>query len=117
MTGVQTCALPISGNIEQAEEQARHALQLLEQAGNEDYLDEVGNVQLVLGRALLEQDRLDEAEKAFKAGERAYDQMSSGSHRAEAWIAQGDLAARRGDDRTAAKLYRQAADALQDVRF
>jgi hypothetical protein len=43
--------------------------------------------------------------------------MSSGSHRAEAWIAQGDLAARRGDDRTAARLYRQATDALQDVRF
>jgi hypothetical protein len=53
----------------------------------------------------------------MNAGEAAYDQMSSGSHRADAWIAQGDLAARRGDDRTAAKLYRQAADALQDVRF
>jgi hypothetical protein len=43
--------------------------------------------------------------------------MSSGSHRAEAWIAQGDLATRRGDDRKAAELYRRAADALQDVRF
>jgi hypothetical protein len=29
----------------------------------------------------------------------------------------GDLAARRGDDRTAARHYRNAADALQDVRF
>jgi len=29
----------------------------------------------------------------------------------------GDLAARRGDDRLAAHLYRTAAEALQDVRF
>ena len=34
-----------------------------------------------------------------------------------AWVAQGDLAARRGDDRAAARLYRRAAEALQDVRF
>jgi curved DNA-binding protein CbpA len=66
---------------------------------------------------LLEQDRLDEADEAFQAGERAYDQLSSGSHRASAWVAQGDLAARRGNDRDAARLYRQAADTLQDVRF
>src|SRR6266511_221915 len=101
--------------IAREEEQARYALKLL--GDRVDELHEVGNAQLVLGRALLEQDRLDEAEEAFSAGERAYDQMSSGSHRAEAWIAQGDLAARRGDDRTAARLYRQAADTLQDVRF
>src|SRR5881396_386889 len=104
-----------TGEIKRAEEQARYALELL--GDRVDEMHEIGNAQLVLGRALLEQDRLDEAEEAFNAGERAYDQMSSGSHRADAWIAQGDLAARRGDDRTAAKLYRQAADALQDVRF
>jgi tetratricopeptide (TPR) repeat protein len=104
-----------TGDVARAEEQARYALKLLGERVDE--LHEIGNAQLVLGRALLEQDRLDEAEEAFAAGERAYDQMSSGSHRAEAWIAQGDLASRRGDDRTAARLYRQAADALQDVRF
>ena len=104
-----------TGNVGLAEEQARYALKLLGE--REDEVHEIGNAQLVLGRALLEQDRLDEAEEAIDAGARAYDQMSSGSHRAEAWIAQGDLAARRGDDRTAAKLYRQAADVLQDVRF
>jgi tetratricopeptide (TPR) repeat protein/DNA-binding XRE family transcriptional regulator len=104
-----------TGDIARAEEQARYALELL--GDRVDEVHEIGNAQLVLGRALLQQDRLDEAEEAFKAGERAYDQMSSGSHRAEAWIAQGDLAARRGDDRVAARLYRQAADALQDVRF
>jgi tetratricopeptide (TPR) repeat protein len=104
-----------TGAVARAEEQARYALKLL--GDRVDEVHEIGNAQLVLGRALLQQDRLDEAEDAFTAGERAYDQMSSGSHRAEAWIAQGDLAARRGDDRTAARLYRQAADALQDVRF
>jgi tetratricopeptide (TPR) repeat protein len=104
-----------TGNVELAEEQARYALRLL--GDRVDEMHEIGNAQLVLGRSLLAQDRLDEAGEAFDAGEAAYDQMSSGSHRADAWIAQGDLAARRGDDRMAAKLYRRAADALQDVRF
>ena len=104
-----------TGEVTRAEEQARYALQLLDDRVDE--MHEIGNAQLVLGRALLAQDRLDEAEEAFKAGEAAYDQMSSVSHRADAWLAQGDLAAKRGDDRTAAKLYRRAADALQDVRF
>src|ERR671935_2721267 len=104
-----------TGNIARAEEQARHAIELL--GDRVDYLDEMGNAQLVLGRALLEQDRLEEAEAAFKAAERAFDQLSSASHRASAWVAQGDLAAKRGDDALAARLYRNAAEALQDVRF
>jgi tetratricopeptide (TPR) repeat protein len=104
-----------TGDVVRAEDQARYALRLL--GDRVDEMHEIGNAQLVLGRALLAQDRLDEAEEAFEAGEAAYDQMSSVSHRADAWLAQGDLAAKRGDDRTAAKLYRRAADALQDVRF
>ncbi|MHB8470647.1 MAG: tetratricopeptide repeat protein [Gaiellaceae bacterium] len=104
-----------TGNLELAEEQARHALRLLE--GVEDYLDEVGSAQLVLGRALLEQDRLDEAEAVFAAAEASLGQLGSASHRAAAWVARGDLAARRGDDRLSAHLYRTAAEALQDVRF
>jgi tetratricopeptide (TPR) repeat protein len=104
-----------TGDPVRAEQHARHALELLGDRVEE--LGEIGNAQVVLGRALLEQGRLDEADEALVAGERAYDQLSSGSHRASAWVAQGDLAARRGDDRTAARLYRQAADALQDVRF
>ena len=106
-----------TGNVDQAEEQSRHALRLLEAAGNEDYLDEVGNAQLVLGRALLEQNRLDEADEAFGAAEANLAQLGSAGHRAAAWVARGDLATRRGDDRLAAHLYRSAAEALQDVRF
>src|SRR5437763_1528707 len=106
-----------TGNVEQAEEQARHAIKLLNAAGYEDYVDEVGSSHLVLGRALLEQSRLDEAEEAFVAAESAFDQLGSASHRASAWVARGDLAARRGDDRLSAHLYRTAAEALQDLRF
>jgi tetratricopeptide (TPR) repeat protein len=84
------------GEWERAEEHARHALRLLE--GREDFLDEVGQSQLVLGRSLLEQ-------------------LSSISHRAGAWVALGDLAARRGQDAEAARLFRKAAEALQDIRF
>ena len=43
--------------------------------------------------------------------------MASIGHRAGAWVALGDLAARRGDDREAARLYRNAAEALKDIRF
>ncbi len=104
-----------TGKVDLAEEQARHALEMLQ--GREDHLDEIGNALLVLGRALLEQDRLDEAEEALDASEASFDQLSSISHRAETWIAQGDLVARRGDDRRAAKHYRRAAEALQDFHF
>jgi tetratricopeptide (TPR) repeat protein/DNA-binding XRE family transcriptional regulator len=104
-----------TGDYTVAEEQARHALDLLE--GRIDFLDEIGNAQLVLGRALLEQGRLDEAELQFRRAETSFDQLSSASHRAAAWVAQGDLAIRRGDDRAAARLYRAAAEALQDFRF
>ena len=104
-----------TGEPKLAEEQARHALELL--GGRVDHLDEIGNAQLVLGRALLEQERLDEADTMFKDAEASFEQLSSVSHRAAAWIAQGDLAVRRGEDRGAAHLYRRAAEALQDFRF
>jgi len=104
-----------TGELDLAEQQGRHALELL--GGREDLLDEIGNVQLVVGRAMLEQSRLDEAEDMFARAETSFDQLSSASHRAAAWIAQGDLSARRGDDRKAADLYRRAAEALQDFNF
>jgi tetratricopeptide (TPR) repeat protein len=93
----------------------RQALDLLD--GRVDYVDEIGSAQLVLGRSLLEQGRLDEAEAAFLAAETSYGELGSGSHRAAVWVARGDLAARRGDHERAAELYRTAAEALQDVRF
>ena len=61
--------------------------------------------------------RLDEAGVAFVEAEATFERFESASHRAAAWIAKGDLAARRGDDSDAARLYRRAAEALQDFRF
>src|SRR5438874_1051216 len=104
-----------TGDAKRAEEQARHALEIIGE--RDDMLDEIGNARLVLGRALLEQSRLDEADTAFSAAEDAFAQLSSASHRAAAWIAQGDLATKRGEERRAAVLYRRAAEALQDFRF
>ena len=104
-----------TGQLESAETQARQALKLL--GDGVEVIDELGNAQLVLGRSLLEQGRLEEAEAAFDEAERHFEQFSSLSHRASVWIARGDLAARRGQDRIAAQLYRHAAEALQDFRF
>lgn len=103
------------GRAAEAEAQARAALERL--AGRVDYLAEIGTAQLALGRALLEQERIDEAQEALAAADRSFEQLSSVSHRAAAWVALGDVAARRGDDRSAARLYRRAAEALQDFRF
>lgn len=103
------------GEYDQAEELARKALDLLQ--GREDYLHEVCPSQLVLGRALMERGRLDEAGECFRAADAAAEQLASISHRTEAWVALGDLAARRGEDREAARLYRNAAEALQEIRF
>jgi tetratricopeptide (TPR) repeat protein/DNA-binding XRE family transcriptional regulator len=104
-----------TGDHLRAEEQALHALEIIGERS--DMIDEVGNARLVLGRALLAQNRLDEAEAAFSAADDAFAQLSSASHRAAAWIAQGDLAAKRGDERRAATLFRRAAETLQDFRF
>jgi tetratricopeptide (TPR) repeat protein len=103
------------GEYDEADELARKALGLLE--GREDFLYEVCPSQLVLGRALMERGRFEEAEDCFRAADAAAEQLASISHRAEAWVAMGDLAARRGDDRESARLYRNAAEALQEIRF
>ena len=104
-----------TGRWEEAESEARKALELL--GDRVDYLSEIGTAQLALGRSLLKQDRLDEAQDILGAADRSFEQLASVSHRASAWIALGDLAQRRDDDREAARLYRRAAEALQDVRF
>jgi tetratricopeptide (TPR) repeat protein len=104
-----------TGDVTLAEEQARHALRILD--GRDDLLDEIGGANLALGRALLVQERLEEAETAFASAEASFDQLGSASHRAAAWMAQGDLAAKRGEDATASRLYRRAAELLQDLKF
>ena len=104
-----------TGDPVSAEENARYALRVL--GTREDRLDEVGGTPLVLGRALLDQGRLDEADAVLAEAEGSLVRLSSGAHAAAAGIAQGDLARRRGDDRRAAGFYRRAAETLQDFRF
>ena len=104
-----------TGQLELAEEQARQALSLLD--GRVDFLDEQGNAQLVLGRALLQQRRLDEAGAALAASEATFEQLSLTSQRAAAWTAQAELNIERGDRDEALRLYRRAAETLQDFRF
>lgn len=103
------------GDHRAAEENARKALALLE--GRDDFLDEIGQSRLTLGEALMAQGLLDEAEECFRAADATFEQYASVGHRAGAWVALGDLAARRGDDREAARQYRNAAEALRDIRF
>ena len=104
-----------TGQLELAEQQAGHALDLL--ADRVDFIDEIGNAQLVLGRSLLEQGRLEEAEEKFRAAEESFEKLSSASHKAAAWTAQAELAVRRGEKEGAIQLYQRAVEALQDFRF
>jgi tetratricopeptide (TPR) repeat protein len=98
-----------------AEEQARHALSILD--GRDDFVDERGNAHLVLGRSLLAQDRGEEAITEFAAAEWLFERLGSRSHVAAAWMAQGDAYRELGDLAAAADLYRRAAEALQDFNF
>ena len=104
-----------SGDHVRAEEQARHALELLD--GRADFRDEIGNCRLVLGKALLAQGNEDEAEACFTDAEDDFSTLGSASHSAAAWMAQGELAAGRGESERAVELFRRAAEALQDVHF
>ena len=100
---------------DEADEKARKALELL--GDREDFLHEVCPSQLVLGRALMERGRYEEAEECFRLADSAAEQLASLSHRTEVWVAMGDLAMRQGNDNDAARLYRNAAEALQEIRF
>jgi len=98
-----------------AEEQARYALSILD--GRDDYAEECGNAQLVLGHALLGQGNADGALIEFATAERLFLRLGSRSHLAAAWTAEGDAYAELGDTEAAAALYRRAAETLQDVHF
>jgi transcriptional regulator with XRE-family HTH domain len=117
--GHVTCSLAevhlALGDPVQAEADARKALELF--GGRPDYLQGTGTAQFRLGRALLAQDRLNEAEEMLVAADSSFEQLSSVSHRAAAWVALGDLAEKRGAEAEAARQYRRAAEALQDFRF
>jgi tetratricopeptide (TPR) repeat protein len=103
------------GDFEGAIESGNRAIELL--SLREEYREEVGNAQIVIGRASLALGRIDQAEECFKAAVDCYAAVETVSHLAGAWVALGDVADRRGEASRAAELYRQAAEALQDVRW
>src|SRR5262249_25311051 len=57
------------GRYDDAEAEARKALELL--GDRVDYVSEIGTAQLALGRALMEKDRLDEAQDILRAADRS----------------------------------------------
>jgi tetratricopeptide (TPR) repeat protein len=103
-----------SGEFDDAERLARRALVFI--GSRPDHRTELGNAQIVLGRALLELGRMNEAEAAFLDAEHTLERSAIGE-RAAVWLAQGEAATRRGDTQRAAALYRNAAEALQDFHF
>ncbi len=104
-----------SGEPGEAETESRRALELL--GDRADHLNELGNAQLILARALLAQGRLFEAETTCAGAEETFRLFGSTSHTANAWLARGDIARSTGDLDRAADLYRDAAEALQLVHF
>ena len=89
------------------------ALELLD--GRLDHVQEIGTAQLVLARAHLEQGELDAAEEILAAVDESYARTESISHLARSWMTRGELELERRNDAEAARLYREAATALQPV--
>jgi tetratricopeptide (TPR) repeat protein len=94
---------------------AERAAELL--SSRADYLDELGNAQLVVARALMAEGDTCSAEGWIEAAERSFDAFGSTSLRAGALIARGDLVRMCGDSDAAADYFRRAAESLQDVHF
>ena len=103
------------GQPEPAETAARHAIELL--VGRIDYVEELGNASLVLGRSLLAQERWDDAREALAEAETHFTQVSATSAIAATLVARGDICRRTDELEQAADLYRAAADLLHDYRF
>ncbi|HEY5058541.1 MAG TPA: hypothetical protein VII51_05950 [Gaiellaceae bacterium] len=104
-----------TGHPREACVRAERAASLL--AGRLDFLDELGNAQLVVAKALAAVADTDGAATWLDQAEQSFTAFGSTSHIAAAWMTRGDLARDAGDLDTAAELYRKAADALQDFHF
>ena len=101
------------GELDDAEAEANRALALL--GDRIDHIQEIGTAQLVLARARLEQGELEEAEGLLADVDASYRRTESVSHLARSWMTRGELELLRQNDAKAARLYREAATALQPV--
>lgn len=99
----------------QARDRAHEALTLL--AGRVDFLEEIGNAQLVVAKSHGVERDATSASAWLDHAERTFTELGSTSHLAAVWIARGDLARETGDGHGAAELYRRAAESLQDFHF
>ena len=99
------------GELDEADLAASRALEIL--GSRVDHIQEVGNAQLVLARTRLGQGALDQAEHLLGAADESFGRADSISHRAQSWMARGELELLRQNDAEAARLFRQAAIALQ----
>ncbi|MGZ4461257.1 MAG: helix-turn-helix domain-containing protein [Gaiellaceae bacterium] len=105
-----------TGDSSLAEEQARHALELFGE-GSDEWTEEIAESKIILGRALLAQDRLEDAEAALSEAQSAFEAMRSTSNLARAIFSRGDVASKRGAHEEASRLYRHSASLLQDVKI
>ena len=71
----------------------------------------------MLGKALLAQGRLDEAEVTLTPIKKLFESMRATGNLSRTLIALGDLAIARDIQDEAATLYRRAAEIMQDVRI
>ena len=85
--------------------------------GRTDFLDELGNAQLVVAKALAAEGDVEECALWLNRAEATFTALGSASHLAAAWIERGDLARSVGDLDGAAALYRRSAESLQDFHF
>jgi tetratricopeptide (TPR) repeat protein len=103
------------GDPVKAEEQARLAVQLMGD-GNGDP-EHSGEANLILGRALLAQGRLDEAESVLASVKELFESLRATSNLSRTLLALGDLSVERESQEEAATLYRRAAELMQDLRI
>jgi tetratricopeptide (TPR) repeat protein len=99
------------GDLVEAESNAQRALVLL--GGRLDHIQEIGTAQLVLARAHLEQGDIEQAEDLLAGVDESYALTESISHQARSWMVRGELELLRENESEAARLYREAATALQ----
>lgn len=104
-----------SGRPEEARVRALAALELLD--GRVDFLEEIGNTQLVIAQSLAAERATVPASEWLDRAERTFTDIGSTSQIAAVCIARGDLRREMGDADGAAELYRRAAESLQDFHF
>jgi tetratricopeptide (TPR) repeat protein len=94
---------------------AHAALELL--AGRTDFLEEIGNAQLVVARSHAAEQDAEAAVTWLDHADETFARLDSASHLTAVCVARGDLSRALGQEHEAADYYRRAAESLQDFHF